>query len=116
MGGFAARKALIVVANVERVLAIELLAACQAMEFLRPLKTNPFLESVYDCGVFSCFLFKVAVFTVRQAGVKPLDQDRVFSTDIEMVAELLRTGQIYRSVLNSFREHSVETSFEKLEE
>ena len=64
MGGFAARKALQVstllifgalflqnilqvVQNVERVIAIELLAACQAIEFLRPLKTTVPLEEVY---------------------------------------------------------------------
>lgn len=47
MGGFAARKALIVVDNVEHVIAIELLAACQAIEFLRPLKTTAPLEAVY---------------------------------------------------------------------
>jgi len=29
------------------VLAIELLAACQAMEFLRPLTTTPALEAAY---------------------------------------------------------------------
>ncbi|KAG7173174.1 Histidine ammonia-lyase-like [Homarus americanus] len=46
MGGFAARKALMVVENVERVIAIELLAACQAIEFLRPLKTTTPLEEV----------------------------------------------------------------------
>jgi len=40
MGGFAARKALQVVRNVEKVIAIELLAACQAIEFLRPLTTT----------------------------------------------------------------------------
>ncbi len=47
MGGFAARKALRVVKNVEKVVAIELLAACQAIEFLRPLKTTTPLEEVY---------------------------------------------------------------------
>jgi len=31
------------------VLAIELLAACQAVEFLRPLKTTEPLEEVYKC-------------------------------------------------------------------
>lgn len=36
-----------VVENVEHVLAIELLAACQAIEFLRPLKTTAPLEAVY---------------------------------------------------------------------
>lgn len=48
MGGYAARKAVQVVENVERVIAIELLAACQAIEFLRPLKTTTPLESLYD--------------------------------------------------------------------
>lgn len=48
MGGFAARKVLQVVENVERVIAIELLAACQAIEFLRPLKTTDPLEEVYN--------------------------------------------------------------------
>ena len=36
-----------VVRNVEKVIAIELLAACQAIEFLRPLKTTAPLEEVY---------------------------------------------------------------------
>jgi histidine ammonia-lyase len=33
MGGWSARKALKVIANVEHILAIELLAACQALGF-----------------------------------------------------------------------------------
>ncbi len=48
MGGFAARKALEVVKHVEQVLAIELLAACQALEFHRPKKTTAPLEEVYQ--------------------------------------------------------------------
>lgn len=48
MGGFAARKALTVVENTEKVIAIELLAACQAIEFLRPLKSTKPLEGVYN--------------------------------------------------------------------
>nr|CAD7421704.1 unnamed protein product [Timema poppensis] len=48
MGGYAARKSLQVLDNVERVIAIELLAACQAIEFLRPLKTTVPLEEVYN--------------------------------------------------------------------
>lgn len=50
MGGFAARKALEVVEHVEIVLAIELLAACQGLEFHRPLKTTPALEVVFQQG------------------------------------------------------------------
>lgn len=48
MGGFAARKVLSVIENVERIIAIELLAACQAIEFLRPLRTTKPLEAVYS--------------------------------------------------------------------
>lgn len=44
MGGWAARKALTVVENVETILAIELLCACQAIDYLRPLTTTQALE------------------------------------------------------------------------
>ena len=50
MGGWAARKALRVVKNLENVLAIELLAACQALEFKRPLHTTEPLEAVRNFG------------------------------------------------------------------
>ncbi len=45
MGANAATKAFKVMENLERILAIELYNAAQAMEFRRPLKTSPFLES-----------------------------------------------------------------------
>lgn len=48
MGGFASRKALEVVKHVEQVLAIELLAACQALEFHRPKRTTAPLEKVHQ--------------------------------------------------------------------
>ena len=44
MSPIAARKFAAIVANLERVLAIELLVAFQAMEFLRPLTSSPPLE------------------------------------------------------------------------
>lgn len=44
MGGNAATKALKVVLNTEKILAIELYNAAQAMDFRHPLKTSPFLE------------------------------------------------------------------------
>jgi histidine ammonia-lyase len=46
MGANAATKCLRVVNNVEKVLAIELLTAAQAIEFRRPLKTSPILEKL----------------------------------------------------------------------
>jgi histidine ammonia-lyase len=46
MGANAATKCKRVVDNVEKVLAIELLTAVQALQFRRPLKTSPALENV----------------------------------------------------------------------
>ena len=47
MGANAATKCYRVVDNLERILAIELLNASQALEFRRPLKTSPVLEDLY---------------------------------------------------------------------
>ncbi|WP_210490487.1 histidine ammonia-lyase [Rufibacter aurantiacus] len=68
MGANAATKAYQVVLNVERILAIELLAAVQALEFRRPLRTSPALEKVVDAF---------------RSQVPPLEQDRVLQPDIE---------------------------------
>jgi len=46
MGANAATKSYMVINNVEKVLAIELLNAAQALEFRRPLKTSPLLENL----------------------------------------------------------------------
>ena len=46
MGANAATKCRRVIDNVEKVLAIELLTAVQALEFRRPLESSPKLEAV----------------------------------------------------------------------
>eukprot|EP00064_Thunnus_orientalis_P012249 superscaffoldBa00001857_g12283 len=83
MGGWAARKALRVVEHVEQVLAIELLAACQALEFLRPLKSTTPLEKVYE---------------LLRSVVSPWDRDRVMSPDIEAAHSLLRQQKVWKTV------------------
>ncbi|XP_059141196.1 histidine ammonia-lyase-like [Physella acuta] len=83
MGGFAARKALRVVEHVEQVLGIELLAACQAMEFLRPLKTTAPLEEVYKL--------------VREVA-RPWVKDRFMAPDIDAVTKLLQEEKIWYKV------------------
>uniref|UniRef100_A0A8C6V3T0 Histidine ammonia-lyase n=1 Tax=Neogobius melanostomus TaxID=47308 RepID=A0A8C6V3T0_9GOBI len=80
MGGWAARKSLRVIEHVEQVLAIELLAACQGIEFLRPLRTTTPLEKVYDL--------------VRSV-VKPWIKDRFMSPDIEAVHRLLIDQKVW---------------------
>lgn len=89
MGGFAARKALDVVKNVEKVLAIELMTACQGIEFLRPLKTTEPLEAVHSL--------------VRKV-VKPWDRDRFMAADIEAVLKLVKEGKIWE-VASPFMTH-----------
>jgi len=48
MGAYAARKALKVVENVEFIVAIELLVACQALEENRNEKSSQYLEKIYN--------------------------------------------------------------------
>jgi len=68
---------------VEKVLAIELQAACQAVDFLRPLRATEPLEKLYE--------------TVR-AVVPYYESDQVFSQDIEKLAELIRSGACLKAV------------------
>ncbi|XP_045409147.1 histidine ammonia-lyase isoform X1 [Lemur catta] len=81
MGGWAARKALRVVEHTEQVLAIELLAACQGIEFLRPLRTTTPLEKVYDL--------------VRSV-VRPWIKDRFMAPDIEAAHRLLLEQKVWQ--------------------
>jgi len=83
MGGFAARKSLDVVINVENILGIELFAACQAIHLLRPLKTTEALEKVVQL--------------VRK-GVKPVENDRYMAPDINYCSDLIRTNQVWSAI------------------
>ena len=48
MGANAATKLYQVVLNTERVLAIELFNAAQALQFRRPLKSSPAIEAIFE--------------------------------------------------------------------
>src|SRR5205085_4433134 len=48
MGSISGRKLEMVLENLEYILAIELLTACQAIEFRRPLKSSSILEHAHD--------------------------------------------------------------------
>lgn len=77
MGPWAARKTERIVENAERVVAIELLAASQGIDLLRPMRTTSALEAVHAA--------------VRNR-VPRLTIDRPGSEDIEAIAELIREG------------------------
>jgi len=81
MGMSAARRLAPMLANLQRIIAIELLAACQGIDLLAPLRTGP--ES------------QRAVNIVR--AVSPmLEADRSLSPDIEAVANLIRNAAFDR--------------------
>jgi len=75
MGSISARKINIVLDNLENILAIELLSACQAIEFRRPLKSSALLEFAHD--------------HVRET-VSFAEEDRIFANDINQVAGIIK--------------------------
>ncbi|KAJ3246826.1 hypothetical protein HDU78_006133 [Chytriomyces hyalinus] len=87
MGGFSARKALEVVENVEKVLAIELLCACQALDLQRPLKTVSVLEKVH-----------AYLRSPEGCNVAAWDHDRYMAPDIERAWDFIRSGKLVEMV------------------
>jgi histidine ammonia-lyase len=79
MGNAAGLKALRVLDNAERALAIELLAGAQAIEFLAPLQPGAGVRAVHDA--------------VRERSPR-LTEDRSLSEDIELVAEAIRSRAV----------------------
>jgi histidine ammonia-lyase len=79
MGNAAGLKALQVVANAERSLAIELLAGAQAIEFLAPLEPGPGVRATHAA--------------VRALSERVRD-DRPLADDIELVANAIADGAI----------------------
>lgn len=75
MGSISGRKLNRVLDNLEYIMAIELLSACQAIEFRRPLKSSELLEFVHDY--------------VREF-VGFAEEDRIFADDINIVAGLIK--------------------------
>ena len=79
MGANAATQAYTLIRNVERVIAIELMNASQALEFRRPLKTSPLLESFLE------YYRKVVPF---------IKEDEVLHDDIENSIQFLKDVDI----------------------
>ena len=66
-----------------RVLAIEIVTGCRALDLRAPLKPAPATAAVRDA--------------VRRAGVAGPGPDRYVSPDLEAVTELVLTGEIARA-------------------
>ncbi len=74
MGSISGRKLNKVLENLEYILAIELLCACQAIEFRRPLKSSPILEFAHD------FVRQYVAFA---------EEDRIFADDVSQIKEII---------------------------
>lgn len=81
MATFAARRLQPMIANVARILGIELLAAAQGIDFLRPLHSSAPLESVHALLRKAC---------------APMHHDRYVAPDIEHAAALVAGGELAR--------------------
>lgn len=92
MGSIGGRKALQVIENVQKILAIELLTAAQAFEFRKPLKSGIFLEEVHNA--------------VRKQ-VPFANKDRVFANDIEKGIEMIQNKIIIKVVEQVQKEHNI---------
>ena len=81
MGMTAALKFRSIIDNVETVLASEILAACQANEFRKPLEPGEGTRRAYDL--------------VREV-VAPLDRDREITPDLNAIRGLIRLNRFSR--------------------
>ena len=85
MATFAARKLGDIVDNIAGIVAIELLAGAQAIEFHRPCKTSELLQSAVD--------------KVREA-VPRYTKDRYFSPDIEAAKTIIATRDFSENIVD----------------
>jgi histidine ammonia-lyase len=83
MGSIAAQKCYRIMQNLENVLAIELLAAAQAFEYLKPLKPGVGTSIAYN---------KIREF------VKPLGNDRLLYDDLKKVVGIIKDNSLLNSV------------------
>jgi len=83
MGSIGSRKALRVIDNLEKILAIELLCAAQAFDFRKPLKSSEVLDDVHD--------------TIREK-IDFAAEDRIFSLDIEHAIQLIKDRELLATV------------------
>lgn len=93
MGSISGRKLNRVLDNLEYILAIELLSACQAIEFRRPLKSSPLLEFAHD--------------HVRDF-VSFAEEDRIFADDINKVTNIIKDFTFVEKINEFALKHNIQ--------
>lgn len=85
MGSISARKALQVIENLEKILAIELLCAAQCFDFRRPLKSGEMLEACH---------------ALIRRQIHHAEEDRIFAHDIEIALQLIQSRELLNTINN----------------
>ncbi|MBL7665376.1 MAG: histidine ammonia-lyase [Bacteriovoracaceae bacterium] len=83
MGVTSGRKLYEIMKNLRSCLAIELLCAAQALDFLRPLKTSPALEKVH---------------ALIRRHVAFAEKDRTYHRDIQVLSEIISSNELVQTV------------------
>ena len=83
MGMTTALKTRQIIDNAQAVIAIELMAGAQAIEFRKALKPSKGVQTAYE---------------VIRKYIEPLDEDRPLFDDINKLTEVVRSGEILREV------------------
>ncbi|MDE3742628.1 histidine ammonia-lyase [Maribacter polysaccharolyticus] len=92
MGSISGRKALQVLDNVQKILAIELLTAAQAFEYRKPLKSGILMDEVYK-GVREKVAFA--------------PKDRVFADDIAIGIAMIKDNTIIKIIEKTKKEKKI---------
>lgn len=79
MAYFASKKAMAVADKLAHILAIELMAAAQALEFLRPMKSSAAVRALHD---------------LVRTHVPKLEEDRYIYTDMVCLKEMIHRGEV----------------------
>ncbi len=90
MGSIGGRKALAVLKNVEKILAIELICAAQSFDYHKPLRSGKILEAIH---------------TYVRSEISHAEEDRVFADDIEKAIAIIER----QTILAIAEETSIDT-------
>jgi histidine ammonia-lyase len=87
MGSISGRKLSRVLDNLEYILAIELMSACQAIEFRRPLKSSEILEAAHEyVRTFVGFASEDRIFSEDILKLRGIIQDHTFVKTVDEAA------------------------------
>ncbi|MEN0046855.1 MAG: histidine ammonia-lyase [Bacteroidota bacterium] len=98
MGSIGGRKALQVIQNVKKILAIELICAAQSFDYHHPLKSSEILDTVHD---------------FVRTKISHAEEDRVFANDIEKAIEIIENKEIIKRLKDNQLETKHDYLFEQ---